>query len=377
MVKLIDPLLAKEICRLITTTLPEWFGIPEANARYEQGMLERISFAASVDNDYLGMITLEFPYPNNANIYWMAVNKAYHGKHIGKKLLQAAENCCHERGCSSLTVETLSPKQNDEHYLKTYSFYSKSGFKSLFEMYTYDPHNLMVYMQKTLSLEEFDFIDLTHPLSSDIPHWGLQCGFQYKNEMDYSNCVTDVKFRVQSIQMVAGIGTHMDAPAHCIPGAATILEIPLQSLITPCRVIDVSDKTHERYCVTTDDIKTFEDEYGMIPKGTLIIIHTGWDQWWDQPEKYRNKLVFPSVSKRAAELLLARDIVGLGIDTLSPDTANSGFPVHELFLGAGKYIIENIANAKKLGAIGYSIALPIKIQGGTEAPIRLVGMKSK
>ena len=114
-------------------------------------MRDRISFAASIDDNYIGMITLEFPYSNNANIYWMAVKKSHHGKNIGRKLLQKAENYCLEHGCSSMTVETLSPKQEDSHYLKTYSFYEKTGFKPLFEMYTYSPSNLMVYMHKNIN----------------------------------------------------------------------------------------------------------------------------------------------------------------------------------------------------------------------------------
>src|SRR5579862_4022830 len=88
-IKIIEPTRATEICRAITATLPQWFGIPEANARYEQGMLERKSFVASIDSEYVGMITLEFPYPNNANIFWMAVSKEHHHKHIGTKLLIA------------------------------------------------------------------------------------------------------------------------------------------------------------------------------------------------------------------------------------------------------------------------------------------------
>jgi kynurenine formamidase/GNAT superfamily N-acetyltransferase len=375
-VKLIDPMLAKKSCRSIAATLPEWFGIPEANERYEEGMLDRVSFAAYLDANVIGMITLEFPYVNNANIYWMGVKRSFHGNHIGKKLLQIAENHCQELGCSSLTVETLSAKQHDENYLKTYYFYKKSGFKPLFEMYTYDPHNLMVYMQKTLSLNEFSFIDLTHTLSSDVPHWGTDCGFQHKIDLDYADCTTDVKFRTQSMQMVAGIGTHMDAPAHCINHGVSIADIPLQSLIAPCCMIDVSDRAHARYQVSAEDIQLFENQYGIIPKGTFIILYTGWDKWWKQPEKYRNELIFPSISKQAAEMLVARDIVGLGIDTLSPDSGTSDFPVHQIMLGAGKYIIENIANANQLNTTGdFIISLPMKIQDGTEAPIRLVGVQ--
>ncbi|MEI8296220.1 MAG: cyclase family protein [Alphaproteobacteria bacterium] len=105
-----------------------------------------------------------------------------------------------------------------------------------------------------------------------------------------------------------------------------------------------------------------------------MVIHTGWERYWGVPEKYRNNLVFPSVSAEAALALQMRQIVGLGIDTLSPDLPEDGFPVHQLILGAGKYIVENIANASKLPPMGaYILAFPMKIQGGTEAPIRLVG----
>src|SRR6266567_2038084 len=130
-VELIAPTQAEQTCRSITTTLPEWFGIPDANERYAKGMQERISFAALANNDYVGMITLEFSYPNNGNIYWMAVKKDYHGRKIGIALMRAAEDYCHERGCTSLTVETLSPKQSDSNYLKTYRFYEKFGFNPL------------------------------------------------------------------------------------------------------------------------------------------------------------------------------------------------------------------------------------------------------
>lgn len=377
-IELLSPNLAEQVCRSITTTLPEWFGIPEANERYAKGVLERISIAAVTNNDYAGMITLEFSYPNNGNIYWMAVKKDYHGRKIGTILMRAAENYCHEHGCTSLTVETLSPKQNDSNYLKTYRFYEKFGFNPLFEMPTYDPENLMVYMQKPVGLNNFTFIDLTHSLSPEIPHWSDGCGFQHKVELDYADCNANVKFRVQRVEMHAGIGTHMDVPAHCIPGGITIEDITLKQLITSCIVIDASYNAHEKYSVTCDDIHGFEKKYGTIFKDTFVIVHTGWGRFWNQSEKYRNNLIFPSISKEAAQLLLERNIIGLGIDTLSPDREEDGFPVHQLLLNAGKYIIENVANSNKLPPIGASIiALPIKIKDGTEAPIRLIGVKNK
>jgi kynurenine formamidase len=217
--------------------------------------------------------------------------------------------------------------------------------------------------------------DLTHTLSSKTPSWEGDCGFNHELIWDYSSSTTSVKFRVQKLNMVAGIGTHIDAPAHCIPGGRTIDELGLDELIVPCVVIDVSKRATESYLVALDDIIAFEQSHGYIAAGCLVIIRTGWEQFWEQPEKYRNNLVFPSVNNEAAQYLLKRGIVGLGIDTLSPDRPDSGYPVHAALLGAGKYIIENVANSSMLPPTGsFVFVLPLKIKEGTEAPVRLIAL---
>jgi ribosomal protein S18 acetylase RimI-like enzyme len=85
---------AERICRLLTANLPEWFANDDANQRYAEGCLTRTSFTTKIQGEFVGMLTLEFPFPNNANIYWMAVAKEYHGKHIGSQLIEAAVAYC-------------------------------------------------------------------------------------------------------------------------------------------------------------------------------------------------------------------------------------------------------------------------------------------
>jgi kynurenine formamidase len=228
----------------------------------------------------------------------------------------------------------------------------------------------------------YKITDLTHALDEGIPAWDLSCGFHKSTICDYADCATDVKFRVHKIVTPAGIGTHIDAPAHCISGGLTIDQLALQDLAAPCVVIDVSARAHERYSLSTQDIENFEALHGKILPKSFVIVRTGWEQFWNQPEKYHNQHVFPSVSREAAEFLLERDIAGLGIDTLSPDRPGDGpqdgYPVHGILLGAGKYIVENIAHAGELPPTGsFTLALPIKILGGTEAPLRLVGLCSR
>lgn len=222
----------------------------------------------------------------------------------------------------------------------------------------------------------FTIVDLTHTLTPNVCSWNGSCGFRHEIKLDYDGCANKTQFRVQQIKMHSGIGTHMDAPSHCIPGGKSIADLDLTQLIAPSVVIDISAQSHERYSLTIEDVKSFEDQHGKIIPGCFIIVYTGWDKFWHEPAKYRNDHMFPSVSKEAAELLLDRCIVGLGIDTLSPDRPEDDFPVHQLILSAGKYIVENIANARTMPPVNaYTLALPIKTASGTEAPIRLIGLK--
>ena len=220
----------------------------------------------------------------------------------------------------------------------------------------------------------FKLIDLTHPLKENIPYWDAHCSFHHNNTLDYSDCTTEVKFRVQNITTPAGIGTHIDAPAHCDPIGKTIDKINLDECVAHCVVIDISHKIHETYQCSPEDIINFENQHQLIKPKDFVIIWTGWSKFWGEPEKYRNNLVFPSISKEAAQLLLTRNIAGLGIDTLGPDTPESGYPVHQLMLGNGKYLLENIANANLLPPAGsFILFAPLLIAGGTEAPLRLMG----
>lgn len=192
--------------------------------------------------------------------------------------------------------------------------------------------------------------------------------------IDYSDCEGQYKFRVMKVKMHAGIGTHMDAPSHCIPGGRFIHDFEVNNLIMSCVVIDVSDQCHERYSLSAQDVAIFESKHGLIPKGSCVMVKTGWSKFWNTPSKYHNNHVFPSVSSEAAELFLKRGVNAIGIDTLSPDRPEDAFKVHKTFLGADKIIIENVANLGSMPPTGsFVMVLPIKIKDGTEAPVRLVG----
>ncbi|MBN9542910.1 MAG: GNAT family N-acetyltransferase [Alphaproteobacteria bacterium] len=152
-VKLISSDVASDLCKRITIQLPEYFGIMEANENYFNGIFQKTNFAAKYNNEYVGLLSLEFPYSNNSNVYWMGILPNYHNKGIGKKLLQYASKYSLEKGTASITVETLSPNQNDHNYYKTYQFYRSFGFHPLFNIKPLNYEWEMVYMIKILKIQ--------------------------------------------------------------------------------------------------------------------------------------------------------------------------------------------------------------------------------
>jgi kynurenine formamidase len=229
----------------------------------------------------------------------------------------------------------------------------------------------MLILSDSKNTLHFKTVDLTHTLSPKAPTWSGSCGFQDRVIVDYPEAC-----RVQAIEMNAGTGTHLDAPSHFIPGAKSIAELPLEDFMAPLCVIDVSHKAHADYYLSTQDLIDFEKRYGKIPADSWVIGCTGWDRYWQDPQRYRNadaegQMHFPGFSPEAAEYLLERRIKGLGIDSLSPDCLDLSFPVHYLILGAGKSIAENLSHCQNLPPLGaYGLFLPIKTENGTEAVMR-------
>jgi GNAT superfamily N-acetyltransferase len=144
----VSPDKAEELCREITADLPEYFGLPDCNEAYANGVRSRLNLAATKDGQYIGLITLDFPYPNNGNIYWMAVLRAYQRQGVGRALLDAACRFAKHKGANTVSVETLSPKVSDENYFKTYQFYCAKGFDPLFHLKPKGYEWEMVYMIK-------------------------------------------------------------------------------------------------------------------------------------------------------------------------------------------------------------------------------------
>ena len=179
-------------------------------------------------------------------------------------------------------------------------------------------------------------------------------------------------------------GTHIDAPAHFSVGRWTVDQIPPQRLIGPLAVIDVSGKAHANpdYAVSVEDIAEWERANGQIPAGAIVMVRTGWATRWSSEKDYRNAdasgtLHFPGYSPEAARFLVeARNVIGLGIDTLSVDPGVAKtFPVHKYTSARSVYHIENAANLSDAPEAGAMVVVaPAKIEGGSGGPVRVLAL---
>ncbi len=132
------------------------------------------------------------------------------------------------------------------------------------------------------------------------------------------------------------------------------------------------------------DIEAFEAEHGQIPEGAIVLINTGRASLYPDRERYMGtaergeaavaKLHFPGLGKDGAELLVERGIGGVGIDTPSIDYGQStNFETHVELMENNIPAFENVADMSELPPIGSTIvALPMKIEGGSGGPLRIV-----
>jgi len=231
---------------------------------------------------------------------------------------------------------------------------------------------------ETLSgkLEATRVVDLTHPMHDDMAFWPGGVPFKKTELVGYEQ-----GYLLHKFEMGENTGTHVDAPAHFVQGKKAIDDLSLSELIVPAVVIDIQDKSADDpdYELSVEDVKAWEAKHGTIPAGSFVILNTGWHKRFDRPERYVNfdedKIMrFPGYGPDSAELLVARDVAGIGIDTLSLDHGPSKtFRTHLIMLGANKYQVENLANPDALPPTGATVLIGVlPVKGGSQAQARVV-----
>lgn len=138
-------------CSKIIAALPDWFGIPEANAAYLESLNKFPSWVAIKDERVVGVIKLAESYPGSFEIHFLAVHPDFHRQGVGRKLVNLVQEEARKREGKWLHVKTLSPSHPDPYYARTREFYFALGFSPLFETDAlWGPENPAVILIKAL-----------------------------------------------------------------------------------------------------------------------------------------------------------------------------------------------------------------------------------
>lgn len=223
----------------------------------------------------------------------------------------------------------------------------------------------------------FTIIDNTHTVAPNSPGYLPEDTITI---MPYGTFEKD-GWHDYKISLSEHCGTHIDAPLHFGgPGYLTIDQIPPESLVGPAVIVDVRDGVANNidYELTVADLQAWEKYYGLIPKGAVVVMFSGWQDRWNEPEAYINNqdgvYHFPGFSVDAIQWLLNnRDINGIGVDTVSFDHGLSrDYRAHKLLLKANKWALENLANLDKTPPQGALMVVgPMKHKGGSGGPARV------
>lgn len=222
-------------------------------------------------------------------------------------------------------------------------------------------------------------VDLTHTLSPEFPTFfgipGIAVERRYTLRKDGAN--------VNWWHVLEHAGTHVDAPFHYADAGATAEAIPAEQLVVPLAAVDVSAKAARNadYAMSVQDITEWETKNGALPDGCCVAMNSGWAQHVGNAAKFTGKdasvFHFPGIApETAAWLIKERRVTGLAVDTMSLDIgASKDFRTHRLWLPAGRWGIENVANLDKVPATGATIVVGLpKVKGASAAPSRIFAL---
>lgn len=205
--------------------------------------------------------------------------------------------------------------------------------------------------------------DVTVPLSNELPTYPGDPGIEIRDWLSLSN---GGAANVSVLHFGAHTGTHVDAPAHFIEGAAKVESLALEVLIGEVQVVAVPNDQH---VIDEEFVKT-----NCAHGAQRIIFKTRNSQFWSEtkPEFHTD---FTYLDLKAAEALVERGVKLVGIDYLSIEKyAQEKHETHLALLSRGVIILEGL-NLSEVQAGEYElICLPLRLRSemGDGAPARVV-----
>ncbi|GAB6878624.1 cyclase family protein [Halorubrum gandharaense] len=177
------------------------------------------------------------------------------------------------------------------------------------------------------------------------------------------------------LRMGTHAGTHVDAPRHMVDDGGTIDDLPVGRFAFDALLVD-AHPLGPREAIPASALPAPGD--AVAAEVDLLVIRTGWAPHWGT-DRYRDH---PYLSVEAAERCRELEC-GVALDAFSPDPTPpadgdapddepDGTPAHDVLLGAGLPIVENLTELGSLPDRFRLYAFPLRIYDGDGSPVRAV-----
>lgn len=253
--------------------------------------------------------------------------------------------------------------------------------------------DVLVQLAQALLDGSVRVVDLSHPLRASTPVIGLPPPLAQSSPFS----MTEISrydgrgpaWYWNDLHMGEHTGTHFDAPAHWVTGRdapdGTLDRLDPQRLVAPACVVDCTREaaSDEGFLLQPAHIEAWEARHGRIPRGSWVLMQTGWSRRAD-PAQFLNNGAdgprTPGPSADAVRLLVERGVNGWGVETVGTDAGQAfgfdpPFPAHALMHGANRFGLASLANLDQLPPTGaLLVTAPLNIEGGSGSPLRVLAL---
>lgn len=238
--------------------------------------------------------------------------------------------------------------------------------------------------------------DLGQPYFPGMPHFPSHPPFLYSLTKRHGDIIYGEanSSAADAIALGTHVGTHIDALSHfscngvCFGnrqiehsyengmkqlGAETIPPIVRRGVLLDVAALNGDGPLSEDFEITPAHLE--DAVRSEIRAGDVVLIRTGWAQFFSDARRYINNVVAPGPGIEGAQWLSSRQIFAAGSDTVAFEKLpQPAMPVHvHLLVESGIHIIE-VLNLEELARAGvyefWFVAAPMKIKGATGAPVR-------
>ena len=204
-------------------------------------------------------------------------------------------------------------------------------------------------IQPTAPDAERRFVVETHPALTESPH-------QVRPEGEW--------YIMSDVTLMTHVGTHLEAPYHCLQERADVAQIPIEQLVGEAAVLDLREAESEGG-VTLEQVQAAAEKVGGLHPGDIVLGHMG-------PTGNFSTAALQWLVDQGIKLL---GVSSGGVEVDDPEHRNTN---HLVLFRAGIPLIENLAHLDQLTQSRVQVfALPIPAHGLDAVPLRVIPLEGR